>query len=153
SKDSMDWYFYHTINSITDSLNEVAFKNKLAWLVARIRCGHTTVRFSKAYGRIAASYRYPQFPLALKAWDDSLVVLGNAWQKDTIFKKGTIITSINGHSNRQLLDSIYQFISTDGYADNYKSQLISGNFPGWYKTIMGVDSIYTIGYIDSTGHE
>lgn len=152
-KDSMDQYFRYTINSITDSLNEVAFKNKVAWLVSKIRCGHTTVRFSKAYGKIAPLFRYPLFPLALKAWNDSLVVLGSIWPRDTVFKRGTIITSINGRSNRQVLDSIFQFISTDGYADNYKNQLVSGNFPAWYKTIFGTDSVYTITYIDTAGRE
>lgn len=152
-KDSIDWYFNYTINSITDSLNEVAFKNKLAWLISKIRCGHTVVRFSKDYGKLANSFRYPQFPLALKAWKDSLVVLGSIWPNDPVFKRGTIITAVNGRNNRQLLDSIYQFISTDGYADNYKSQLISSNFPAWYKTVMGLDSVYTVSYIDTSGKE
>jgi hypothetical protein len=153
-KDSMDYYFREAINSITDSLNELQYKNKLARLVARIHCGHTAVRFSKNYGRIANRYRYPQFPLALKAWDDSLVVLASVYPNDRIFKRGTIVTAINGLAPQQLFDSIFPYISTDGYADNYKSQLISGNFPGWYKTIFGdADSVYRITYLDSTGHE
>lgn len=152
-KDSVDWYFNHTVQGITDSLNDVDFKNRVACLVSKIRCGHTVVRFSKAYRKIAAGYRFPLFPLALKAWNDSLVVLANIGTKDSVFKRGTIITAINGKSNRQLLDSIYQFISTDGYSENYKSQLVSTNFPGWYKTILGSDSAYDINYIDTTGKE
>lgn len=110
--------------------------------------------FLKAYGKVASIYRYPQFPLALKAWDDSLVVLGSAYRNDSIFKRGTIVTAINQQTPVQLLDTIYQYISTDGYGVNHKSQIISGNFPGWYKTILGdADSIYTIRYIDSTGIE
>lgn len=154
SKDSIDYYFQETIAGITDSLNEPDYKNRLSKLVARIRCGHTTVRFSKAYGKVASIYRYPQFPLALKVWDDSLVVLGSAYRNDSIFKRGTIVTAINQQTPVQLLDTIYQYISTDGYGVNHKSQIISGNFPGWYKTILGdADSIYTIRYIDSTGIE
>jgi len=154
SKDSIDYYFNETIAGITDSLNEMEYKNRLSKLVARIRCGHTTVRFSKAYGRVAAQYRYPQFPLALKVWDDSLVVLGSAYRNDSIFKRGTIVTAINRQTPVQLLDTMYQYISTDGYGINHKSQIISSNFPGWYKTILGdADSLYTIRYIDSTGIE
>ena len=153
SKDSLDACFNDVIGSITDSLNEVQFKNKVAWLVSKIRCGHTAVRFSKAYGKVASSFRYPLFPLAIKTWQDSLVVLSSILPKDSIFKRGTVITSINGMSNRSLLDTIFRFISTDGYADNYKSQLISGNFAGWLKTILGIDSTYTISYIDTAGHE
>ncbi|MEO7531702.1 MAG: S41 family peptidase, partial [Sediminibacterium sp.] len=152
-KDSMDLYFDQSINSITDSLDEVQFKNKVAWLVSKIRCGHTTVFFSKKYTKNAAQYRYPSFPLYLKAWGDSLVVLANLFPKDSVFKRGTIITGINGRTNRQLLDTLFQFISSDGYAFNYKNQVVSGNFPIWYKTIIGVDSSYNITYIDSTGKE
>ncbi|BFG71144.1 S41 family peptidase [Sediminibacterium sp. KACHI17] len=154
SKDSIDYYFEETLASITDSLNEVEYKNKLSKLIATIHCGHTTVRFSKAYGKIANRYRFPQFPLALKAWDDSLVVLGSAYNNDSIFKRGTIITAINGRSPVQILDTLYQYISTDGYINNHKSQVISGNFPGWYKTILGDDdSVYVIKYLDSVGQE
>ncbi|MFZ6024100.1 MAG: S41 family peptidase [Bacteroidota bacterium] len=154
SKDSIDYYFNETIAGITDSLNEMEYKNRLSKLVAHIRCGHTTVRFSKVYGKVAAMYRYPQFPLALKVWDDSLVVLGSAYRNDSIFKRGTIVTAINQRTPVQLLDTMYQYISTDGYGINHKSQVISGNFPGWYKTILGdADSVYTIRYIDSTGIE
>lgn len=152
-KDSLDAHFANALNSITDSMDEVAFKNKLAYVVSRIRCGHTTVRFSKAYAKTAIRFRYPQFPLSLKVWDDSVVVLGSINAPDPILKRGTIITAINGMRNRQLLDTIYAHMSTDGYSDNYKSQVVSGNFPAWYKTILGIDSAYTISYIDSAGQE
>ena len=154
SKDSIDYYFEATIASITDSLNEVDYKNRLSKLIATIHCGHTSVRFSKAYGKIANRYRFPQFPLALKAWDDSLVVLGSAYNNDSIFKRGTVITAINGQSPVEILDTLYQYLSTDGYITNHKSQVISGNFPGWYKTIFGdSDSAYVIRYLDSLGQE
>jgi hypothetical protein len=152
-KDSIDAFFENTLNSITDSLDEVQFKNKVAYVISKIRCGHTSVRFSKAYSRKAAQFRFPQFPLSLKAWDDSLVVLGSWLPRDSVFKRGTIVTGINGKTNRQLLDTLFGFMSTDGYAANYKNQVLSGNFPAWYKTILGVDSSYSITYIDSTGQE
>ena len=61
-KDSIDGYFETALNSITDSLDEVQFKNKVAYIISKIRCGHTTVRFSKAYSKKAVRYRFPQFP-------------------------------------------------------------------------------------------
>lgn len=150
-KDSMDLYFSQGINSITDSMNEVEFKNRVAWVVSKIRCGHTTVLPSKKFA--ASQYRFPSFPLYLKTWNDSLVVIGNLFPKDPVFKRGTIVTGINGRNNKQILDSIFQFISSDGYAFNYKSQVLSGNFPVWYKNIFGLDSSYRVSYIDSTGKE
>ncbi len=151
SKDSVDLCFKNAINSITDSLDEVQFKNKVAEVISIIRCGHTSVRFSKAYIKKIAQFRYPQFPLSLKAWGDSLVVLSSSFPHDSIFKRGTIITGINGRSNRQVLDTIFRSISSDGYAYNYKNQVVSGNFAAWYKTVLGIDSLYRISYIDSSG--
>lgn len=153
SKDSIDQFFQSAINSITDSLDEVQFKNKVAEIISIIRCGHTSVRFSKAYTKKAAKFRYPQFPLSIKAWKDSLVVLGSAFPHDSIFKRGTIITGINGRKNRDLLDTLFRFISSDGYAFNYKNQVVSGNFAAWYKTVIGLDSVYNISYIDDSGKE
>jgi C-terminal processing protease CtpA/Prc len=152
-KDSMDLYFSQTYNSITDSMNEVQFKNKIAWVISKIRCGHTAVLSSKKHVAAATQYRFPSFPLYLKAWDDSLVVIGNLFPKDSVFKRGTVITGINGKSNRQVMDSIFQFISSDGYSFNYKNQVLSGNFPLFYKNIFGIDSSYKVSYIDSTGKE
>ncbi|NCI47847.1 S41 family peptidase [Sediminibacterium soli] len=153
TKDSLDAVFATAIGSISDSMDEVAFKNKVAYVISHIRCGHTTVRFSKSYLKKAARFRYPMFPLQLKAWDDSLVVLASAVPNDPVFKRGTVITGINGRNNRSLLDTLFRYMSTDGYSVNFKNQVLSGNFPAWYKTVLGLDSVYAISYIDSTGRE
>jgi len=152
-KDSIDAFFENAISSITDSIDEVQFKNKVAWVISKIRCGHTSVRFSKAYEKNATRFHYPQFPLFLKAWGDSLVVVASLINKDSVFKRGTIITGINRRTNRQLLDTFFQFITADGFGVNYKNQVVSGNFPGWYKTILGLDSSYSISYINASGKE
>ena len=152
-KDSLDACFVSAISSINDSLTEAQFRNKVAAVISQIHCGHTAVRFSNAYTHAAARADRPQFPLFIKTWQDSLVVLGSAFRKDSIFKRGTIITSINQMSNRQLLDSMFRFISTDGYSDNFKSQVVSMNFPGYYRNTFGLSEKYTIRYIDSSGHE
>ena len=150
-KDSMNLYFSAVISSLQDSLTEPQFKAKIAWLISKIRCGHTAVRSSEKYLNAAESIHLPQFPLYLKAWKDSLVVLGSVLYKDTIFKRGTVITSINHIGNRELLDSMFQFISTDGYADNFKDQAVSFNFPAYYRMAFGSHHSYTIGYLDDAG--
>lgn len=150
-KDSMDLYFKQAKESITDSLNEIEFKNHLALLIAKIHCGHTTVRFSNDYRKTAANFQFPAFPLSIKTWGDSMVVLGGSFPQKAVSKRGTIITGINGKTNREILDSIFPYISIDGYANNYRSQLVSNQFGAWYKTIFGLDSQYLVQYIDSTG--
>ncbi len=152
SKDSIDSYFSESFNSINDSLTELQFKNKVAWFVSKIRCGHTSVRPSKAYTNYASEHRSKQFPLLIKAWSDTLVVLGNLNRNDSIFKRGTLITSIEGIGNRTLLDSMFQFISTDGYGDNFKNQVISFNFPLYYSFAFPLKDSFAVNYIDTLGN-
>ena len=128
TKDSLDYYFAKTLASITDSLTETQAKNKIAQVISNIKCGHTSVRFSKQFTDLAEKHRYPQFPLSIKTFKDSMVVLGRYNLEDSVLKRGTVITSINSKKPREILDSLFQFISTDGDAINFKSQVLSNNF-------------------------
>jgi len=153
TKDSLDNYFNTAIESIKDSLSETEFRNKVAYVISNIHCGHTSVRFSTNYTKEIEKNRTPHFPLLLKTWADTMVVIANYFPKDSTLPRGTIITSINGRTNKQILDSIFKLIGTDGHADNYKSQVISGNFPSWYKLAFGVDSNYIVTYLDADKRE
>lgn len=152
-KDTIDTYFNRLETGITDSLTEIQFRNRVAAAVGKIRCGHTSVRFSKAYYATVRKHRFPMFPLYLKTWKDSMVVVQSVWPKDSVFTRGTIVTAINGWKNNALLDSMFQLISTDGYSDNYKSQVISGNFPAWYAVAFGQPTSFTIDYINTNGEQ
>jgi C-terminal processing protease CtpA/Prc len=152
-KDSVDYYFNTTINSITDSLTELQFRNKMSWMVAKIHCGHTAVRSSKEYAHFFTTHKTPQFPLGIKVWQDSLVVVNNSIRTDTVFKRGTVITSINGRPARAIIDSMFQFISTDGYANNFKYQLVSFYFPLFYNITFGLRDSNIITYVDGSGIE
>jgi hypothetical protein len=152
-KDSMDFYFSSALASIKDSMSAWAFKNVVASYLTNIKCGHTSVHFSPKLTKQYASYRFPQFPLQLKVWKDSAVVIGNLHRKDSIFKRGTIVTGINQLPIKHLVDSMYGIISTDGNSINFKSQVLTNNFAGWYKARFGdADSVYQISYIDSAGN-
>ena len=152
-KDSMDYYFSSALASVKDSMSAWAFKNVVATYLANIKCGHTSVHFSPKLTKQYANYRFPQFPLQLKVWKDSAVVIGNLFTKDSILKRGTIVTAINQMPVKPLVDSIYSIISTDGNSINFKSQVLTNNFAGWYKAKFGdADSVYQISYIDSVGN-
>lgn len=156
-KDTVDAYFLQTRQSLKDSLSEQEFKNKVSWAINKIHCGHTTVRSSKKYSNYYSRKRLPQFPLSLKVWKDSAVVISNLpnSRRDTTtgLTRGTIITSINNFTTRLILDSLSQLIGTDGYSNNFQYQLISFNFPAYYRNAFGTDSLYKVKYIDSLGKE
>jgi hypothetical protein len=94
-KQTLDSAFEQMLNSITDSLNEIEFRNKIAPWIALIKCGHTTALYSKQFIKNLPQYRYPRFPLQIKFWEDSAVVLSNGYFKDSIIQRGTIVQSIN----------------------------------------------------------
>jgi hypothetical protein len=153
-KDSMDLLFDQTLASITDSMDEVAFKNKVAYIISRIRCGHSTVRFSKSFTRKAATRVYPAFPLELKVWGDTMVVLNQLrHSKDSLLPRGSVVNTINGKTPRQLLDTFFAFISSDGYAYHYKDLVVSSNFGAWYKTVLGLDTAYRVSITDTAGKQ
>src|SRR5262249_44328277 len=98
-----------------------------------------------------SKHDFSRFPLFLKIWKDSMVVLASLNTNDSVFKRGTPVTSIEGHNTNELLDSMSQFISTDGYADNFKCQAISFNFPVYYSFAYPIKDSFFIQYTDSAG--
>ncbi|RYD79674.1 MAG: peptidase S41, partial [Sphingobacteriales bacterium] len=105
SQDSMNFYFDKYFSAIKDSMTEQQFTwHILAPLVDKINCGHTSVGSSKAYRKWVQGKTLPSFPLYFKVWNDTMAATGNINRKDTIFKRGTVVTSINGLSTQQLID-------------------------------------------------
>lgn len=162
SKDSMDYYFDWGFTQLRDSLTETGFRKILNFVTAKINCGHTTVRPSKAANKYSDTARLgPLFPLSIKAWQDHdpeqevhMVVTANLNRRDSILKRGTEILSIGGRSKEKILDSLFEYISTDGYNKTHKYQSLSnrGFFGSLYTTLFGLSDKYVIDYKDSAGH-
>lgn len=154
SKDSMDWYFSRYYQAIGDSMNELQFAwQVLSPMVDKIHCGHTSVGMSRAYAKWSENKRFPSFPLFFKIWNDSMAVTGNLNRKDSIFKRGTLVTSINGVPNKKIIEKMFDHLPEDGYANNINYIRISSNFPYFHRNIYGISKKYNVTYIDSTGQE
>lgn len=154
SPDSVGAHFTAVRNSLLDSLSEGEFKNKVSWAIKSIHCGHTSVRSSKEYSNYYSKRRISMFPLSLKVWGDTAVVvsvLTDGKDSAKTIKRGSIIIGINDHSIKVIIDSMCTLIGTDGYANNFKYQLISFNFPAYYKSAFGTDSSYLVKYLGSDG--
>jgi hypothetical protein len=163
SKDSMDQYFRWGREQLKDSMTEPEFRKVLAYVTSKIGCGHTSVRASKAYSRYLDTVRiFRVFPLSFKLWSasneapfeqDTAVLSGNLNRRDSMLTRGTVITKINGVPMRKIVDTLFQFIPTDGYNYTHKYQALSnrGFFGSLYTSIYGPSNIYNIEYIDSTG--
>jgi hypothetical protein len=161
SKDSMDNYFRWGKQQLRDSMTEPEFRRVLSYVTSKINCGHTSVRASKKWSKYqdtVAIWRI--FPLSMKFWkgktsldDDTMVVALNLNRRDSILKRGTVITKINGRTTRQIIDTLFQFIPTDGYNRTHKFQTLSnrGSFGSLYSSIFGYSPRYNIEYADSAG--
>ncbi len=154
SKDSMNLYFDSYYRAIADSMTEQQFAWQiLAPMVDKIHCGHTSVGSSKAYRKWAVGKRLPSFPLYFKVWDDTMAVSANLNRKDSIFKRGTLVTSVNGVSNKEQIKKMFSYLPQDGYADNVNYIRLSGNFPYYHRNIYGTSKTYHVTYLDSLGKE
>lgn len=153
SKDSMDIYFDMYYRAIKDSMTETQFCwQVLAPLTDKIHCGHTSVGSSKAYSKWNKGKRAPSFPLFFKVWNDTMAVTASLNRKDSVFKRGTLVTAINGVSNLRLINKMFQYLPEDGYADNVNYIRLSSNFPYYHRSIFGLNKTYKVSYIDSTGN-
>lgn len=153
-KDSMDYFFKQGKEQLKDSLTEPGFRKILNFVTAKIDCGHTTVKSSKRWNRYRDTASFSKiFPLSIKAWPDTMVVTLNLNPKDSILKRGTVITGINDKPVAKIVDSLFDYISTDGYNLTHKYQALSnrGYFGSLYTSIFGLSEKYKINYIDSAG--
>ncbi len=153
-KDSMDRFLDSLYRSIPDSMTELQFGWKLvAPFTSRIRCGHTSFSMSKNWGRFLRGKVIPSFPLFVKAWGDTMVVTGNLNPRDSLFRPGTVITSINQLPVPVILQRIFAHLPADGYADNVNYIRVSANFPYYHRNVFGLYAQYRVGYLDSAGRE
>jgi Peptidase family S41 len=155
SKDSLDYFFDSGYQHIRDSMTEPQFRTLLSYVIAKINCGHTSIRFSKKYSKYIDTARLAQFPLGIKFWDDSAVVYLNVNRKDSILKRGTAISSINNTPIITIRDSLFSYMVEDGHSIVHKFQTLSniGTFGGLYQSVFGPVDTFNVRYLDSAGIE
>ncbi|MCW3074146.1 MAG: hypothetical protein JWP69_1215 [Flaviaesturariibacter sp.] len=152
-KDSMDYYFGRGKAMLQDSMSEPAFRNVLNYVLSKIRCGHTSARLSKDYGKSNDTLRNRFFPLVLKIWPDTALITQNLHRKDSLVTRGAVLTAIDGRPMQQVVDSLFQYLSTDGYNLTHKYQTLSnrGSFGSLYTSVFGYKPSYAVDFIDTLG--
>jgi len=154
SKDSMNYYFDRGYKSITDSMTELQFGWQiLAPLTANIHCGHTSFSMSKGWEHFIKNKTIPSFPLFLKVWKDTMMVIGNLNHKNRLIQNGSFISSINGMKNADLVNYMFHFLVEDGYSENVNYIRLSVDFPYFHRNIFGLYKKYQVDYTDSNGIE
>ncbi len=153
-KESMNHYFAEARKQLKDSMTEPEFRKILNFVTSKIDCGHTTIRPSKGWNKYLDTVRVGKlFPLSVKVWDSALVVTLNLNRRDSVLKRGTVIERINGHYWKQIVDTMFEYVSTDGYNTTNKYQTLSnrGFFGTLYTSLYGISDRYTIEYRNLNG--
>jgi hypothetical protein len=152
-KDSMDYYFTATSQRMKDSMTESKFRYLLSYVTSKIRCGHTSVMPSKEASKYADRMRSLAFPLTVKVWQDTAIVTSNLNRKDSVVKRGVLLTSVEGRPLQVIMDSFFNHLSTDGYNLTHKYQSVSngGSFRNLYGSIYGLRQKMAVQFIDSAG--
>jgi len=153
-KDTMDMYFNEGYKAIQDSMTELQFGWKIiAPITSAIHCGHTSFSMSRGWNKFIRGKVIPSFPLFLKIWNDTMVVVYNLNKKDSVIKKGDFITSINGIKSAELINIMFDYMVEDGYSENVNYIRLSEAFPYFHRNIFGLYKTYNVGYVDSAGIE
>jgi len=161
SKDEMDNYFDWGKSQLKDSLNEEDFRKVLSYVISKINCGHTVTRSSKAFMKFRDTSNNKIFPLSLKIWpgtsptDDTATVAANLFRKDTILTRGVVLKKINYQPISTIIDTLCQYISSDGHNMTHKYQALSnrGGFGAAFTSVFGQKENYFIDYLGSDGIE
>ncbi|MFM7710153.1 MAG: S41 family peptidase [Ferruginibacter sp.] len=152
NKDSLDMAAETALEAITDSMTETAFRWKVvAPYLHAIRCGHTSVSYSKQYEKWSKNIRFNSFPYYVRAWKDTMMVVGTQNKADSIFKPGYFIQSINGQSAKTIISTIMRHLSQDGDETNVHYARIGSQFPLLHRHVFGLSKQYTVVFSDSTG--
>jgi hypothetical protein len=152
SKERMNNIFDLGYKAIEDSMTELQFGWKiLAPLTAAIHCGHTSFKMSRQWNQFIKNRNIPSFPLWLKVWKDSMMVVENRNEKDSIIHRGSFIKSINGVSSADLVNILFDYMVEDGYAENVKYIRLSSAFPFFHRNVFGLYKNYSVVFSDSAG--
>src|SRR5258705_7528102 len=160
-KNEMDSYFDWGKSQIKDSLDEEDFRKVLSYVISKINCGHTVTRSSKAFMKYRDTINNKIFPLSLKIWpgtsptDDTATIAANLFRKDTILTRGVVLKKINNQPVSTIIDTLCQYISSDGHNMTHKYQTLSnrGGFGAAFTSIFGQKENYFIDYLGSDGIE
>lgn len=158
SKEEMDRYFEWGEKQLGDSMNEESFRKILSYVISKINCGHTVTRSSKTYARYRDTANTKIFPLSLKIWfgkTDTATVAANLNRKDSMLTRGVVVKKIDRQPVSSILDTLCQYISSDGYNLTHKYQNLSnrGGFGFAFTSVFGLKENYFIDYLDGNGEE
>ncbi len=150
TKDSMDYYFQQTYQKIDRPMTEMEFVKLLKPLIAQVRCGHTGIGFSKNHRVFRKKNKASILPIQAINVGSELFVLVNQSQDSTI-KQGMKIISINEEPSENLIATLKDYVSSDGYNQTMKKWFLNARFQDFFYVMNGEEEEYRLELADSSG--
>lgn len=142
-KPKFDSIIDSTLQTIKDSLTELAYYRKLKPLLAQIGCVHTGISLSKNYQRHMDS-TFRLMPLELFVDDQKRVFVAKVYSSGKEVQPGAEVVSIDGVPIVTVLKTMYKAIPADGFNEGEKKLLLSHKFAFWYQTILQDDNTFHV---------
>jgi hypothetical protein len=133
-KPELDAAFDAASRRLDHPMNSMEFLRILAPAVAKIKCGHTSVRPPKSIDD-ALDETFPEFPLDVVVLGDGVYVT-REYLPDTQNLAGLRIQKINGMPTKGILDVLLRGTPGDGDSRTARPSRISDSFP-WYLYVLG----------------
>ena len=130
SKDSLHAFVLKQKQKIDSPLTEMQLRFYIKQIIAKIGCGHTDVGASKTYTKAIKKLNRPILPINVFITDSSQLFIFNNLSNDSTIKPGDEIVSINNHTSKQILNTIFSVYTSDGYNKTYKKQGVNYD---WFK--------------------
>ncbi|WP_199117866.1 S41 family peptidase, partial [Pedobacter sp. ASV28] len=156
SKKNLDYKFDSLKKAINKPLTTAQLYQKLAPVVAAIRCGHTALTYpsviqkDKKKREAIKNKIYPLHQFSYAVFDGKLIVINNK-SKNKSIKTGTEILEIDGLATKDIFNIISAGFTYDGYNSLSKNKRIERSFPQLYKIYFSEQDSAAIKFkLDST---
>lgn len=150
SKDSFARAHNNFVKTLTDSLTEREFRNKLFGLVNIIGCGHSLVFSSKGREQFLADKSVNFLPFLPVMIDNRLYVDENK-SKDSTLTQGTEILEIEGRKVADCLADLDVTFSRDGYNKTHSEYYLRKRFTFFYTRLFAEKEVYRLLIKDKMG--
>jgi C-terminal processing protease CtpA/Prc len=141
--------FDSLLNQVENSLDQTSildFYRKMSVVVSNIRNRHTKLSLPTEIKQFLGK-EAKRIPFKLFYRNDSLYVIQDA-SKEYMIREGSVITSINGVSDDELINTMVSVQSSDGFNKNLPIWTVTENFTTNYAISFGTPSSFNIEYID-----
>lgn len=149
-KEEMDQYFSQIYSELSDSLTEREFRTRLMYLAEKIKCGHTSINFSKEYTNYLDTAFEKTFPVSIYFWKDSAMLWSNLNRNDSILTRGSLVWELNNKPVYEIREEIFEYLVGDGYSVSGKYQSLNNGFSGMWKNIYGLKDSVQIKFSDTS---